>query len=578
MAIGTSSGAYYDTDFHHEAGINTDPSVDNNVVTPKETPTDDIVAPPGKVELDKATKPTLTPVSDQSRLYVSPQKDYDTKLTHDEENAYQSKYGNDPNTTQDYDMRGYYKANPDVDPNAPGTHYPDTFKKPSHPTFSDESMYHSEETPGGHWTKGEGDSWTFRPSTQNIRNGLGITKEYLERSDPNVKLDLPNIEDVPHHDNIEKSFQDLWQALKLPGDVYKGKIDMSSPEGIKRAVDLTLMMSPLSAGHRGTIIPPEGVNTRVSPDMPTSEAVSRVRNQPSNIGEDVSREEMLRGASNEELQAKIQNYDQHVMHGPLGDIHEGAPNIELERREGATARSEGRTPLSIDERPPNNHFNQSGMTPSQVADEYMALRSNRGSGEADRYLDNFERHAARHELNEFDTHLEGNFSSSHPGYEVEDYHDPIKDIKNWDVIGSKKNMNLLENPHSSRSPFNHSFGFMTDDGKVGTLSVSELNDGKKLYVNGIFGENGSSVRDFGHKEMKALLSILMDEFPKMEKIAGFRVSGARGKVGSTGNAEMRVRPSSEPPRKDIDQMIQEWDESSPQSIMDRNTLSPPEMD
>ena len=30
-------------------------------------------------------------------------------------------------------------------------HYPDTFKKPNHPTFSDESIYHSEATPGGRW-------------------------------------------------------------------------------------------------------------------------------------------------------------------------------------------------------------------------------------------------------------------------------------------------------------------------------------------------------------------------------------------------------------------------------------------
>lgn len=30
-------------------------------------------------------------------------------------------------------------------------HYPDTYKKPNHPTFSDESIYSTKETPGGHW-------------------------------------------------------------------------------------------------------------------------------------------------------------------------------------------------------------------------------------------------------------------------------------------------------------------------------------------------------------------------------------------------------------------------------------------
>lgn len=534
MAIGTSSGAYYDTDFNHEAGINTDPSVDNNVVTPKETPTDDITLPPAKMEDDVKR--------DKSRLYIPVSA---TKTD---------------NPDPDYDMEGWRKET-GLDSLPEGQHYPDTYKLPNHMTFSDESKYSTPETPGGHWEEYEKGKWNFTPSKFNLeQHPLEEMKDYFKNVEgPDARL-VPNIEDVPHHDNIEGMFKDIWDALKLPGDAYKGKIDLSSPEGIKRALNLTAMLSPLSVGHRGTIAPPAGVNSRVSPDMTTSEAVSRVARQPSNIGEDVDRTGLMLGASEAELHEKIRNYNQHVLHGPLGDIHEGAPNIELERR---VARSEGRTPLSIDERPPNNYFNRYSMTPSQVADEYMALRSNRGSGEADRYLDNFERHAARHELNEFDTHLEGNFSSSHPGYEVEDYHDPIKDIKNWDVIGSKKNMNLLEDPRSTRSLFNHSFGFMTDDGKVGTLSVSELNDGKKLFVNGIYGENGHSVRDFGHKEMKALLGILMDEFPKMEKIAGFRVSGARGKVGKTGSAEVQVRPSSEPPRKDIDQMMQEWDESQP---------------
>lgn len=35
MGIGTSLGAYFDDEFHHQAGINTDPSADNNTIDPE---------------------------------------------------------------------------------------------------------------------------------------------------------------------------------------------------------------------------------------------------------------------------------------------------------------------------------------------------------------------------------------------------------------------------------------------------------------------------------------------------------------------------------------------------------------
>jgi hypothetical protein len=41
-------------------------------------------------------------------------------------------------------------------------HFTDEFKLPTHPTFSDESIYSNETTKGGHW-KGE----TFQPSEWN---------------------------------------------------------------------------------------------------------------------------------------------------------------------------------------------------------------------------------------------------------------------------------------------------------------------------------------------------------------------------------------------------------------------------
>ena len=52
-------------------------------------------------------------------------------------------------------------------------HYPDTFKKPNHPTFSDESIYHSEATLGGRW-RGN----TYEPSDYVI-NRQGGWNQFL---------------------------------------------------------------------------------------------------------------------------------------------------------------------------------------------------------------------------------------------------------------------------------------------------------------------------------------------------------------------------------------------------------------
>jgi len=87
---------------------------------------------------------------------------FDTPLSSTEEISFQkwkSQYG--PNDSgDDYDLRGAYKAG--LTPNDNG-HWPDTFKKPNHPTFSDESIY-AKDAPNlaGHWN-GE----TFIPHGKN---------------------------------------------------------------------------------------------------------------------------------------------------------------------------------------------------------------------------------------------------------------------------------------------------------------------------------------------------------------------------------------------------------------------------
>lgn len=66
---------------------------------------------------------------------------------------------------QDYDLKGYYdslKANPKE-----SGHLPDDFKKPNHPTFSNQSKYHVPITQeGGEWSE-DGE---FTPSEHNLKN------------------------------------------------------------------------------------------------------------------------------------------------------------------------------------------------------------------------------------------------------------------------------------------------------------------------------------------------------------------------------------------------------------------------
>lgn len=66
---------------------------------------------------------------------------YDTPLSPAEESAFQKwkqKWAPD-DTGEDYDLRGAFKSGFKPDPKT--GHWPDTYKKPNHPTFSDQSIY-----------------------------------------------------------------------------------------------------------------------------------------------------------------------------------------------------------------------------------------------------------------------------------------------------------------------------------------------------------------------------------------------------------------------------------------------------
>lgn len=90
----------------------------------------------------------------------------------------------------------------------------------------------------------------------------------------------------------------------------------------------------------------------------------------------------------------------------------------------------------------------------------------------------------------------------------------------------------------------HDFSINDEKGNpVGTINLSEIKDGKELYVEMINGINGLGPRDFGPRLMWSLKQQLRAEFPKAEWLVGHRVSGMRERMGTydAPSAQVRVR-------------------------------------
>jgi len=117
---------------------------------------------------------------------------YNTPLTPAEEAQYQAwadKLGKAADT-YDYDLRGAWKSGAASDPRG---HLPDTFKKPNHPTFSDQSQYHGADGhQGGTWAGGGNAPFTFTPGPTNLQMmSPAALQRYFQEREPDVQLVLP---------------------------------------------------------------------------------------------------------------------------------------------------------------------------------------------------------------------------------------------------------------------------------------------------------------------------------------------------------------------------------------------------
>jgi hypothetical protein len=115
---------------------------------------------------------------------------FDTKLTPEQEGDFlkwKSLLG-DRGSDADYDLRGWWLKSGMPSDDAPEGHFSDEFKKPNHPTFSDESVYHGTENPdgtknlGGKWVGNDKDGWGFAPTPDIVSDSekLKRLKQYLD--------------------------------------------------------------------------------------------------------------------------------------------------------------------------------------------------------------------------------------------------------------------------------------------------------------------------------------------------------------------------------------------------------------
>lgn len=129
-------------------------------------------------------------------------KEFNTKLTDEEERRFQEWAARQSQAAgrdvlmdlQDYDLRGQWKLE-----NAPdfkrGQHGPDRFKKPNHPTFSDESIYSTAKTPGGKWVQMPDGGYEYHPSAamlSSTHKNLDRMRQYFYNYEPDVTLVLPD--------------------------------------------------------------------------------------------------------------------------------------------------------------------------------------------------------------------------------------------------------------------------------------------------------------------------------------------------------------------------------------------------
>lgn len=115
---------------------------------------------------------------------------YNTQLTPEEEREFQAwaKAEGRQGDVFNYDLRGAWKEiqSGTMSEDARG-HLGDKYKKPNHPTFSDQSIYSTEENRGGHWSVENGKD-VFVPGRELSAAEANYLQQYFAEREPGVQL------------------------------------------------------------------------------------------------------------------------------------------------------------------------------------------------------------------------------------------------------------------------------------------------------------------------------------------------------------------------------------------------------
>ena len=168
----------------------------------------------------------------------------------------------------DYDIRGGKPWLGDVNDLGHGR---DTWKKPNHPTFSDESVYHGKEGfEGGSWGDG---TFTAGPSNLDYY-GEKFLKKYMAEVEPGVKLIIPEHLKGKPKKSERPAKQELTPGAIAPLDaLVKGpRIDPAAiPEWVSDSLKSTILNAPQMVGDKLLEIVSKGPPPGWEPEQPPVE-------------------------------------------------------------------------------------------------------------------------------------------------------------------------------------------------------------------------------------------------------------------------------------------------------------------
>jgi hypothetical protein len=182
---------------------------------------------------------------------------YNTQLSPADEAKFQAWAKANPRmgNTYDYDSRGFWKSGAQQDVRGHGG---DEYKKPNHPTFSDQSRYSTAQNPGGHWdpipgSKNGGYNFYASPANTQYQSPEDLQR-YFQKEEPNSRVAFPQ---------RTKGYQE-------GGDVSDDP-DQTPAEADENAPTRSMPLPAQGSAAAGTVAPtPAARASAATPDYPPS--------------------------------------------------------------------------------------------------------------------------------------------------------------------------------------------------------------------------------------------------------------------------------------------------------------------